>query len=104
MSIGTGPRTEAAGEFEDEHALVGAYAMNAVDEQERAEFEVHLAGCPLCSVDVPAFREILARYAASAQSTPPADLIARAMAEARRVRQERARAGILRRLLRARRG
>jgi anti-sigma factor RsiW len=100
MSIGNGPRAEAAEEIEDEHALVGAYALNAVDEHERTEFEVHLAGCPLCSVDVPAFREILARYAASAASAPPTDLVARAIAEAHGVRQERVRGGVLSRILR----
>jgi anti-sigma factor RsiW len=103
MSIGTGPGTETAEEFEDEHALVGAYALNAVDERERAEFEAHLAGCPLCSADVPAFREILARVAATAASAPPPGLVARAIAEAHGVRQERAHGDLLRRILRWRR-
>ena len=71
MSTGTGPHPRAGEEFEEEHALVGAYALNAVEEQERNEFEEHLAGCPLCSADVPAFREVLARYAATAASPPP---------------------------------
>jgi anti-sigma factor RsiW len=102
MNIGAGPRTDAAEEFEDEHALVGAYVLNAVNEQERTEFEEHLAGCPLCSVDVPAFREVLARYAASAASPPPPELVSRAVAEAHRVPQERARGGIFRRILRLR--
>jgi anti-sigma factor RsiW len=103
MSIGTGPRAEAADEFEDEHALAGAYALNAVDERERTEFEAHLAGCPLCGADVPAFREVLARYAATTASAPPADLVARAIAEAHGVRQERSRGGTLGRILRFRR-
>jgi len=103
MSIGTGLRAETSGAFEDEHALVGAYALNAVDERERVEFEAHLAGCPFCTVDVPAFREVLARFAATAARTPPADLVPRIMAEARGVRQERARGSVIRRFMRFRR-
>lgn len=103
MSIGNGPHAEAAEEIEDEHALVGAYALNAVDERERTEFEAHLAGCPLCSADVPAFREILARYAATTASAPPPNLVARAIAEAHGVRQERVRGGVLSRILKSRR-
>jgi hypothetical protein len=91
MSTGTEP--ERVEEFEDEHALVGAYALNAVDERERAEFEVHLAGCPLCSVDVPAFRELLARLAVRATSTPPQDLVARALTRTHGIPQEPARRG-----------
>ena len=85
---------------EDEHALVGAYALNAVDERERTEFEVHLDGCPMCSADVPAFREVLAVYANSATSAPPPDLVATTLSRAGRLRQESARRGLLRRLRR----
>jgi len=87
--MSTRTEQDRAEEFEDEHALVGAYALNAVDGRERAEFEVHLAGCPLCSADVPAFREVLARLADTASSEPPPDLVARALTRARGVRQER---------------
>lgn len=103
MSIGTGLRVEPSDEFEDEHALVGAYALNAVDERERVEFEAHLAGCPLCSADVPAFREVLARFAATAVAAPPPDLVSRILGEARGIRQERARGTVLRRFRRFRR-
>jgi hypothetical protein len=88
MSTGTEDLRTAPEPPEDEHALVGAYALNAVDARERAEFEVHLAGCPLCSADVPAFREVLARLARSAQSEPPADLVARTVRQAQAVRQD----------------
>jgi anti-sigma factor RsiW len=98
MSIGTGLRAEASEEFEDEHALVGAYVLNAVDGRERTEFEAHLAGCPLCGADVPAFREVLARFAATAARTPPPDLVARIVVEAHGIRQERPRGGFLRRM------
>lgn len=74
---------------EDEHALVGAYALDAVEPAERAEFERHLAGCPLCTVDVPAFREVIAVVARSSATAPPERVIVRALTRARSVRQER---------------
>ena len=89
--MSTGTERERTEEFEDEHALVGAYALNAVDERERAEFEAHLAGCPLCSADLPAFREVLARLATRVSSAPPADLVARALTRTQGVEQEPAR-------------
>jgi anti-sigma factor RsiW len=87
---------------EDEHAMVGAYALNALEEGERAVFEVHLAGCPFCTVDVPAFREVIATLARSAATPPPEDLVAETLSRARAVRQERARRGSLRRFFRRR--
>lgn len=84
---------------EDEHALVGAYALNAVDPAERAEFEVHLAACPLCSADVPAFREVIARMALDAQAPPPPDLLQRTVVRARMMQQVRP-AGLIARILR----
>jgi anti-sigma factor RsiW len=86
---------------QDEHALVGAYALDAVDDGERVEFERHLAGCPLCTADVPAFREVLAVMARSSETAPPTDLVASTVDRARSVRQEHGRRrGWLRRLLR----
>lgn len=87
---------------EDEHALVGAYALNALEDVERAEFERHLAGCPLCTVDVPAFREVIAALARSAATPPPEELVASTLSRARSVRQERARSNALRRFFRRR--
>lgn len=78
---------------EDEHALVGAYALDAVEAAERAEFERHLAGCPLCTADVPAFREVIAVLARSSATAPPERVIARTLTLARSVRQERPRRG-----------
>ena len=36
----------------DIHALSGAYAVDALDDDERAEFEKHLAVCPECRAEV----------------------------------------------------
>ena len=41
---------------DDIHALSGAYAVDAVDERERADFEQHLAACAECRAEVASFR------------------------------------------------
>lgn len=41
----------------DIHALSGAYAVDAVDEFERAQFERHLADCATCRAEVDSLRE-----------------------------------------------
>ncbi len=42
----------------DIHALSGAYAVDAVDDIERASFERHLAGCPSCRAEVESLRPL----------------------------------------------
>jgi len=104
MSGGADMRPTRPEPPEDEHALVGAFTLNALDDAERAEFEEHLAGCPLCSADVPAFREVVADLAWSASSPPPGDLVTRTLARTHTTRQEPApRRGLWRRILRRRR-
>lgn len=101
MSTDAGTVPEVSEPPEDEHQMVGAYALNALDEWERPEFEEHLAGCPLCSVDVPAFREVLADLAWSASSPPPADLVRQTLRRAHGLSQEPpARRGFWGRILR----
>jgi len=34
------------------HTDVGAYSMGLLEEQDRREFEDHLAGCPACAAEV----------------------------------------------------
>ena len=41
----------------DIHGLVGAYAVDAIDEQERSAFELHLAECPECQAEVASLQE-----------------------------------------------
>ena len=58
----------------DIHALSGAYAVDAVDDLERAGFERHLAGCATCRAEVASLRETSAALADESAVAPPADL------------------------------
>lgn len=58
----------------DVHALVGAYAVDAVDDVERAAFERHLAACPDCQLELSGLREAAAMLASVEQIAPPARL------------------------------
>ena len=58
----------------DIHALSGAYAVDAVDDIERASFERHLASCPTCQAEVASLREASALLADAATTTPPPEL------------------------------
>lgn len=53
------------------HDLVGAYCTDALNPDEEAEFEEHLATCVLCAEQVMAFRESLYDLAVTASVTPP---------------------------------
>jgi anti-sigma-K factor RskA len=68
------------------HELTAAYALDALDEREAAEYEAHLAGCDRCRDDLVAFRETASSLAyAVVGPEPPRDLrdriAARAVAE-----------------------
>lgn len=71
----------------DIHELAAAYALDAVDERERAEFEAHYATCAVCRPDVAGYRETLSHVARVAASTPPHSLKADVMAQVRATRQ-----------------
>jgi len=58
----------------DLHTLTGAYAVHALDEDERREFERHVTVCPACAREVAEFRETAARLAVAVSETPSADL------------------------------
>ncbi|RLP91334.1 anti-sigma factor [Micromonospora sp. CV4] len=57
----------------DIHTLAGAYALNAVDDLERAAFERHLTDCEPCRREVAELRETVARLADDTvvEATPP---------------------------------
>ena len=58
----------------DIHKLTGAYALDAVDDIERATFERHLIECDDCRTEVASLRETTALLAESAALTPPPSL------------------------------
>jgi anti-sigma-K factor RskA len=51
-------------------SLLGAYALDAVDDSERAEVEAHLATCPRCRAEVAAHREVAALMANGGVAAP----------------------------------
>jgi anti-sigma-K factor RskA len=58
----------------DLHKLTGAYAMDALDELERARFEQHLAQCEDCRAEVAELRETAALLSETVAVTPPPSL------------------------------
>ena len=57
---------------DDIHSLVGAYAVDAVDDAERARFEDHLATCAECRAEVDSLRGAAAlRRGARPTPRPP---------------------------------
>lgn len=66
-------------DWDHAHALSGAYAVDALDDVERARFEAHLRGCPDCQVEVESFRETTAALAVDLVE-PPARLRADVLA------------------------
>lgn len=71
----------------DVHALVGAYALNALPPDEAAAFAVHLADCVPCQLDVADLQATAARLGAAVAEEPPAGLRARVMNVVRNTRQ-----------------
>jgi hypothetical protein len=64
----------------DIHALSGAYAVDAVDDIDRAQFERHLAECPACTAEVRSLREAAALLAETTATAPSAELRDRVLA------------------------
>lgn len=58
----------------DIHKLTGAYALDAVDDIERARFEQHLAACEDCRAEVAELRETAALLADDVAVAAPASL------------------------------
>lgn len=70
------------------HALSGAYAIDAVDDLERAAFDRHLADCGECLADVASFRETAAVLAQAVAVEPPAALRGRLLGAIGTIRPE----------------
>jgi anti-sigma-K factor RskA len=54
------------------HLLAAAYALDALDAEERADFEAHLPGCPDCTVEVAQFQATAASALGATAVEPPA--------------------------------
>jgi anti-sigma factor RsiW len=70
----------------DIHALSGAYALDALNDLERAEFDRHLATCDSCRAEVASLRDAASHLANVSAAAPPADLRAKVLAGAQTVR------------------
>ena len=72
---------------DDLHVLTGSYALDALPDPERAEFERHLQHCPSCDAEVRGLRETAARLAMARALQPPPGMEQRVLAAAYRTRQ-----------------
>lgn len=72
----------------DLHTLTGAYALHALPDQERAEFEEHLADCEACAAEVGELEAAAARMGLAVSAPPRPALKERVMARVPTVRQE----------------
>jgi hypothetical protein len=71
----------------DVHSLSGAYALDAVDDLERAAFERHLRECSSCSLEVLELRETVSRLSDSVATEPPPGLRASVLSAVSRTPQ-----------------
>ena len=70
----------------DIHALVGAYAIDALEPSERTSFEEHLATCADCRAEVQSLREAAALLAETSAVEPPPALRERLLDDIKTVR------------------
>ena len=71
----------------DTHALAGAYAVNAVTDDERRSFETHLDLCEDCRAEVAELRAAAATLASDVELPPPPALRASVLAAVAQTRQ-----------------
>src|SRR6478752_6822059 len=72
---------------EDLHVLTGSYALDAISDTEREEFERHLQHCAACEAEVRGMRETAARLALACAVTPSARMEQQVLAATYRTRQ-----------------
>ena len=77
------------------HTLVGAYALDAVSPEERAQFDDHLHTCASCREELEGLQATAARLAVAVAAPPSADLRARVLEAAARTTQERPRVAVV---------
>lgn len=73
----------------DIHTLTGAYAVDALPNDEREVFEHHLVVCDACAQEVAELQATASRLGAASHEVPPPELRTRVMAEIDATRQER---------------
>jgi anti-sigma-K factor RskA len=69
------------------HLLTGAYAVDALTDEELDEFERHLSKCPSCTEEVRELRETAARLGMTTALEPPPWMREKVLAAANRTRQ-----------------
>jgi anti-sigma factor RsiW len=69
------------------HTLTGAYAADALPDDERRAFDEHLEQCPACSQEVAELAATTARLGAAVSAPAPEAMRARVLAEVARTRQ-----------------
>jgi hypothetical protein len=72
---------------EDMHVLTGSYALDALTNSEREDFERHLHHCPSCQAEVRGLRETAARLAMAKSVRPPDRMESAVLAATYRTRQ-----------------
>lgn len=72
---------------QDLHTLAGAYALNALPEEDLRRFEEHLARCESCVQEVRGMAETAALMGQAAARTPPERMRSRVLEEVARTRQ-----------------
>ncbi|MFJ1545530.1 anti-sigma factor domain-containing protein, partial [Streptomyces sp. NPDC088246] len=70
------------------HTLTGAYALHALPDTERVDFERHLGDCEACAVEVRELSETATRLGLAVAGPPPRGLRDKVLREITTVRQE----------------
>lgn len=70
------------------HTLTGAYAVHALPDRERVEFERHLADCPACAQEVRELSATAGRLGLAAGAAPPPQMREQVLRRIATVRQE----------------
>ncbi len=70
------------------HTLTGAYAVDALSDLERAQFQRHLGECASCAQEVLELQMTATRLGAALAEDPPPELKRRVLAEAMATRQQ----------------
>lgn len=69
------------------HTLAGAYALDALDDLERARFEAHLDGCSACTEEVASFQDTTALLGSIEEVPVSAEFRSRVLEDIPHVRQ-----------------